>query len=152
MAKKHIDAEKLESEIQNLIDLGYDKLQGNLYHVISLINSLQQEQLEGGLEEAAEEYSKRVSDGHNYRDLTCGFIAGAEWQEKQDLRWAGEIHKNGYNLCKEQMMKEAEECDLYYDGDFLAIDLNMAALGYSERDKVRVIVIPNTGKNEHGTY
>lgn len=35
------------------------------------------------LEEAAEEYSKRVSDGHNYRDLTCGFIAGAEWQASQ---------------------------------------------------------------------
>ena len=33
----------------------------------------------------------------------------AEWQEKQDLRWAGEIHKNGYNLCKEQMLKDAVE-------------------------------------------
>ena len=55
-----------------------------------------------------------------YRD---GIIAGAKWQAKQ-------------------MMKEAEECELYWDGDFLAIDLNMAALGYSERDKVRVIVLP----------
>ena len=36
------------------------------------------------LEEAAEEYSKRVSDGHNYRDLTCAFIAGAEWQYQKD--------------------------------------------------------------------
>lgn len=35
------------------------------------------------LEEAAEEHSKRVSDGHNYRDLTCGFIAGAEWQKQK---------------------------------------------------------------------
>lgn len=35
------------------------------------------------LKEAAEEYSKRVSDGHNYRDLTCGFIAGAEWRREQ---------------------------------------------------------------------
>ena len=41
---KYIDTDKLKSEIQSLIDLGYDKLQGNLYHVISLIDSLQQEQ------------------------------------------------------------------------------------------------------------
>ena len=43
---------------------------------------------------------------------------------------------------KEQLLKDAEECELYWDGDFLAIDLNMAALGYSERDKVRVIILP----------
>ncbi len=52
-----------------------------------------------------------------YRD---GFIAGAEWQEKQDLRWAGEIHKNGYDLCKEQMLKDAVEGEaeeLYNDGE-----------------------------------
>lgn len=42
---------------------------------------------------------------------------------------------------QEKVMEEAVECDLYYDGDFLAIDLNMEALGYCERDKVRVIVI-----------
>ena len=30
------------------------------------------------LEQAAKEYSERVSGGH-YRDLTCAFIAGAEW-------------------------------------------------------------------------
>lgn len=36
------------------------------------------------LEEAARAYSEEVTDGHNYRDLTCGFIAGAEWQ----------LHKN----------------------------------------------------------
>ena len=41
---KYIETDKLKSEIQSLIDLGYDKLQGNLYHVISLIDSLQQEQ------------------------------------------------------------------------------------------------------------
>lgn len=39
--------------------------------------------IDKNLEEAAEEYSKKVSDGHNYRDLTCGFIAGAEWYKEQ---------------------------------------------------------------------
>ncbi len=46
----------------------------------------------------------------------------AEWQEKQDLKWAGEIHKNGYNLCKEQMMKDAVEGEVIYDlGGFFRI-------------------------------
>ena len=58
----------------------------------------------------------------NWDDLYESFIAGAEWQ-------------------KEQMMKDAEECELYWDGDFLAIDLNMWELGYSERDKVRIIIL-----------
>ena len=53
---KYIETDKLKSEIQSLIDLGYDKLQGNLYHVISLINSLQQEQQEVDLEKEIEEY------------------------------------------------------------------------------------------------
>lgn len=42
---------------------------------------------------------------------------------------------------KSSMLKDAEECELYWDGDFLAIDLNMAALGYSEKDKVRIIIM-----------
>lgn len=52
---KYIDAEKLKSEIQSLIDLGYDKLQGNLYHVISIVDSLQEEQ-----ESVAERFARIV--------------------------------------------------------------------------------------------
>lgn len=98
------------------------------------------------LEEAAVEYSKEVSDGHNYRDLRVGFIAGAKWQKKQDEKEQADLFTivalDAAQRAKEQMLKDAEECELYWDGDFLAIDLNMAALGYSERDKVRVIVLP----------
>lgn len=54
------------------------------------------------------------------------------------------IFNKGVEEGKRLMREEAVECDLYYDGDFLAIDLNMAELGYSERDKVRIIVLPNT--------
>lgn len=53
------------------------------YVLVEAIEALSQPSLPEGLEEAAVAYSKQVSDGHNYRDLTCGFIAGAEWQEKQ---------------------------------------------------------------------
>ena len=48
---KYIDAEKLKAQIQSLIDSGYDSLQGNLHHVLSIIDSLQQEQPEVDLEE-----------------------------------------------------------------------------------------------------
>ena len=41
---KYIDAEKLKTQIQSLIDLGYDNLQGNLHYVLQLINSLQQDE------------------------------------------------------------------------------------------------------------
>lgn len=58
---KYIDAEKLKSEIQSLIDLGYDKLQGNLYHVISIVNSLQQEQSEVDLEEEMDRFFEEMS-------------------------------------------------------------------------------------------
>ena len=34
-------------------------------------------------EEAAITYSKQVSDGHNYRDLRDGFIAGDKWGAEQ---------------------------------------------------------------------
>lgn len=40
------------------------------------------------LEEAARAYSEEVADGHNYRDLTCGFIAGAEWQKRKMIEGA----------------------------------------------------------------
>ena len=54
------------------------------------------------------------------------------------------LFNKGVEEGKRLMMEEAEECELYWDGDFLTIDLNMTALGYSDGDKVRVIVIPNT--------
>lgn len=60
---KYIDAEKLKSEIQSLIDLGYDKLQGNLYHVISIIDSIQQEQPEVDLEAFRREAAKDAMNG-----------------------------------------------------------------------------------------
>ena len=55
--------------------------------------------------------------------------------------WGKCIARHFAEWQKQQMLKDAEECELYWDGDFLAIDLNMTALGYSKRDKVKVIVL-----------
>lgn len=49
---KYIDADRLKEQIQGLINLGYDKLQGNLYHVLNIITSLQQEQSENNIPSA----------------------------------------------------------------------------------------------------
>ena len=56
---------------------------------------LQQKQpfLPSNLDEAAKEYSQRATDGHNYRDLTCGFKAGAEWMAKQGFISEGIIYQ-----------------------------------------------------------
>lgn len=79
------------------------------------------------LEEAARAYSEEVTDGHNYRDLTCGFIAGAEWQKakmisalKNDgdlpIEFIDKFHEidrtafqNGQVNMREQMMEGAVE-------------------------------------------
>jgi len=59
---KYIDAEKLKEQIQFLIDSGYDKLQGSLYHVLSIIDSLQQEQPEAEFEKAYKSYMQSRKD------------------------------------------------------------------------------------------
>lgn len=118
------------------------------------IESLSKHSLPSDLEEAAVEWCKRNHKGialsydgsHYLAEGIDAFKAGAEWQREQDqsLIELAEDHAMlaGMNKMKEEMMEKAEECELYWDGDFLAIDLNMAALGYSERDKVKVIVVP----------
>ena len=84
---------------------------------------------------------------HDFKKVARHF---AEWQKEQDDRLADIIYQQGIEKgkddMKEQMLAEAEECELYWDGDFLAIDLNMAALGYSERDKVRIVICKKEGE------
>lgn len=99
------------------------------------------------LEEAAYKYSfdSRPSI-YGQVDVIDAFKAGAEWQASQmpmpeDTVLFNKGVAEGRRLEREDMLKDAEECELYWDGDFLAIDLNMVALGYSEKDKVKVIVL-----------
>lgn len=128
---KYIDADKLKSEIQSLIDLGYDKLQGNLYHVLSLIDSLQQKEPDKDLEEAAKEYEfscyQRTcfDPEHNWPSTTKdSFKAGAEWQ-------------------KEQMLKEAVEGMIYQPAEHYWAEVIARYDGELKHgDKVRIIILP----------
>ena len=79
------------------------------------------------LGEAEKEYSKKVSDGHNYRDLRVGFIAGAEWQAKQ-------------------MIKEAVEGTIDDCGTPARLRLEMPGGSFRIGDKVCVIVLPKEGE------
>lgn len=45
--------------------------------------------LPSNLDEAAEAYSKEVSNGHSYRDLIVGFKAGAKWMAEQVIGQEG---------------------------------------------------------------
>lgn len=74
------------------------------------------------LEEAANAYDYYLEENGLTATTQAIFKAGAKWQ-------------------KGQMLKEAVEVEFYWDGDFLAIDLNMSELGYSEHDKVKIIII-----------
>lgn len=103
------------------------------------------------LEEAAKVYFENPNSSWQVKDV---FIAGSEWRYQKDRAKFAKLKakewSDGYNegivRGKEQMLKEAEECELYWDGYFLTIDLNMTALGYSEGDKVRIIIVKEDEK------
>lgn len=106
---KYIDTDKLIAEIERRIaayQKNFDKADNkiaklstdgriaSLKGILPFITSLQQEQPEvecDDLEEVARAYSEQVTDGHNYRDLTCGFKAGAKWQKEQMMKDAVDI-------------------------------------------------------------
>ena len=106
------------------------------------------------LEEAGVEYSKKVSDGHNYRDLRVGFIAGAKWQKEHDAELIEIAYNDGITIGmtkqKEQMMKEAveghilgeirnqedEPYEIYAESDFLPLNGK-----FKMGDKVKLIIV-----------
>lgn len=66
------------------------------------------------LEEAAEEYSKKVSDGHNYRDLRVGFIAGYKYHaDHTPLPEDTVLFNKGVEEGKRLMMEEAAMAEMY---------------------------------------
>ena len=130
---------------------------------------MNQEDLEEAAEEYADKHGFRVPyDGSNnyYDDVDVkaskeGFLAGAEWQKEQmvldgivtltESDFDAEKEKAsewGYNLCKEQMMKDAVEGEitvgrlpddwsLAYNPD----ELHRALLKFKSGDKVKIIIV-----------
>lgn len=130
------------------------------------IDSLQQEQPSiPNLDEAAEKWCKENNKGialcadgksHYLAEGMDAFKAGAEWQKDQMLKdgnvilaeedFDAEKEKSmelGYNLCKEQMMKEAVEGYVNYYEDSGGILMAEAQVGcpYHNGDRVRIIIV-----------
>lgn len=99
------------------------------------------------LEEAAEAFAFKSLDevilyGCTLSGRRACFIAGAKWQEEQDLKYISEIHRNGYNLCKEQMMKDAVEGRIEYVNGFATLDnVVLHPRDYKNGQKVRIIIV-----------
>lgn len=110
------------------------------------------------LEKAAKEYSRNVSDGHNYRDLTCGFIAGAEWMKEKDTRdmymsdnrHYEKVYELGKKDMKKKMLEDAVERTVKIDsGGYPYIEITAELYDYEhnvplakEGELVKIIIVP----------
>lgn len=124
---------------------------------------IEEKKLPEGLDEAAEEYAYNVdvtgNGGEDYQDdVRIAFKAGAEWQKSQMIRdcsvqasYEAEIEKaeeRGYNLCKEQMLKDAvdgEIVNLMPDRNYVKVDREAIAKAVSvfkEGDQVKIVIVP----------
>lgn len=124
----------------------------------SFIDTLKQPQLPSeDLEEAARlyaipHYMKDIDMAHidEYpydKGLEAAFKAGAEWQEQQDLKSMAEIYKNGYNLCKQQMLKDAVKGTVCKDKKGVWIEFIPNALpDYEDIEPVKCIVMKEEEK------
>lgn len=103
------------------------------------------------LEGAKEEYLRkaRSTPGHEWmtRDIEDAFKAGAEWQYQKDRGKFAKIKAKtwceGFDACKEQMMKGAVEGYVNYYEDSGGILMAEAQVGcpYHNGDKVRIIIV-----------
>lgn len=157
---KYIDAEKLKTKVKklNLVTKTYEEqvvFNNALAMVVEIIDSLQQEQTltdcnelqepEVDLEKEIKRYIPR--DQCPVPDLMEAVARHfAEWQEKQDLRWAAEIHKNGYNLCKEQMLKDAVVAyvNIYENvpgGSYVELVADISAAHFKKKEGVKILIL-----------
>ena len=117
-------------------------------------DAITMEEIPNDLEEAAEEFAfKSLDDVVLYGCTLSGrracFIAGAKWQYQKDRGEFAQIKaktwNEGFDACKEQMLKEAVEGVVTYDN----FGNNVVRAGVFNKDfeygdKVRIIVISNT--------
>ena len=106
--------------------------------VLKKISTLESEKpVPKDLEEAADEYEKK----HTYQQYDGG---GLTPEYNATL---AEAFIAGYNLCKEQMMKEAIPCKVFwYDGPLLDYtqeqqDNALERIGANVGDKVKLIIV-----------
>jgi hypothetical protein len=110
-------------------EYGYHKA---LEFVLSVLSDIEKSEkpVSNDLEEAADNHIRRVIDAAGH--------PGWNWTT-QDIR---EAFIAGYNLCKEQMMKEAVEGEVVKDiSNKLAVTAKINLDGFKFGDKVRIIIV-----------
>ncbi len=165
--------EKIRQEIERLRRIGgivpldnreqKTGYESALIDIELFLDSLESEEPDKSLEEAAEEYRQgEVDTGCDYIDdsdgdslyhsacLADAFIAGAKWQaEKCDEETSKLLYAerqtayiNGWDDHKEQMMKDAVEGEVVKDiSNKLAVTAKINLDGFKFGDKVRIIIV-----------
>ena len=110
-------------------------------------DAITMEEIPNDLEEAAVEYSKKVSDGHNYRDLRVGFIAGYKYHtDRTPLPEDTVLFNKGVEDGKRLMMEEAVEGEYGYFSNVSKVILPSEKLNLKEGDKARIIIVKEDKK------
>ena len=105
----------------------------------------EEKKLPEDLEEAATEFANQ--DCVTFISRKKGFIAGAEWQKKQDQETIelAEDHAMlaGMNKMEQQMMEKAYDTVMQFDelDDLVPTFEDMQKFGFKVGDKVKVIIL-----------
>ena len=153
--------QEIQYKAQAIMQKWRDEDSAPYVEFVEVLASMEVLEIPEGLEEAAEKHIEDIWGGVGHpgwdwgtRDVFDAFIAGAEWQRKQDqsLIELAEDHAMlaGMNKMKEEMMEKAIEIEVKEDaGGFPIVPLDAIELYDYENDKplakagdkVRVIVI-----------
>lgn len=160
------DKEKIRAEIERLMyaynqeadiasaeDSIGEKVAAGKYdvckHLLSLIDSMQEEPVSEELEEAVDEYapdfSNSIASKAAVDAVRDAFKAGAKWQKKKDLETIETaIHHayyNGRSEMKEQMMEKAIDANCFGFQGAALFSFRLPSDNYLVGSKVKVIVI-----------
>lgn len=148
---------RIRAEIERLKDdylnRSYTFVPTTMNQLLEFLDTLSEEP-DKSREEEAGEYA---SDSTGFIDMTAyrAFIAGAEWQEKQDLAetaqsksplsvaYANRCFENGKQAMKQQMLKDALEatvCATFTDTNAITL-LSPISRNLNYGDKVRIVVL-----------
>lgn len=145
---------RLRQEIERQKEINKKLLDGQLKdgclyalnQVLSFLKTLEEEP-DKSLEEAAYKYSFDSRPCiYGQVDVIDAFIAGAEWQASrmpmpEDTVLFQKGVQEGRRLEREDMLKDAVECDLVCIKDRLAAILPMKDFRWTVGDKVRIVVL-----------
>jgi len=150
---------KIKAEIERRITDNTFGAKLELIDIIAWLDTLESEHLADARKTSPkdlESYAQRVEDYYDVGeergylcthrgDIKDAVIAGAKWQKGQDrleiANIKAKLWQDGFDDCKEQMMKEAVEATLDNTAYPTRLWFNTYLSEYSNNDKVRIIIV-----------